>query len=122
MRRARTARFYKNRTQISKKIVSNGHNLLSGRALVGEMRTATRTITVLATLPLAGCSATPTLYMFGSYFPAWMLCGALGVAASLTARAAFIATGFAEGVPHQLLVCSAIGLSFALVVWLVFYG
>jgi hypothetical protein len=86
------------------------------------VQTATRVITVLTTLLLAGCSAAPTLYVFGSYFPAWMLCGALAIAASLAARAAFLSTHFATAVPHQLLVCSSVGLSFALIVWLVFYG
>ncbi len=86
------------------------------------MRTAAQTSIVLTTLLLTGCSARPTLYLFGSYFPAWMLCCLLGIAASLIARASFLAMGLAQSVPHQLLVCSAIGLSFALVAWLVFYG
>lgn len=79
-------------------------------------------LALLGVLPLGGCGASPTLYLFGSYFPAWMLCGVLGAGVSLVTRGVFVAAGLAETLPHQLLVCSAIGTAFALLVWLVFYG
>ena len=78
-------------------------------------------LALMAALPLAGCSAPPTLYMFGSYFPAWMLCGVLGIGAALVARGAFVATGLTETIPHQLLVCAAIGTVVALLVWLLVF-
>ncbi|HEY0105840.1 MAG TPA: YtcA family lipoprotein [Rhizomicrobium sp.] len=76
----------------------------------------------LAAMALAGCGAPPTIYAFGSYFPAWMLCGLLGIAAALIARALFVATGLAQSLPHQLLICSSAGVIVALLVWLVVYG
>ena len=34
-------------------------------------------------LVTAGCSHAPTMNLFGSYFPAWMLCSAIGVVAAV---------------------------------------
>ncbi len=38
------------------------------------------------TLPIAGCSHSPTLNLLGSYFPAWMLCAVVGIVASVIVR------------------------------------
>jgi hypothetical protein len=60
--------------------------------------------------------------MFGSYFPAWMLCGTIGIVAAIVARAVFLTTALADVLPYQLMVCTAIGVVVALVVWLLLYG
>jgi len=60
----------------------------------------------------------PSFELFGAFFPAWMLCGAVGIAGAICARALFVKTGLAEIFPYQLLVCSAIGSTFAMLVWL----
>jgi YtcA-like protein len=74
-------------------------------------------------LALGGCSTgAPSFVLFGAFFPAWMLCGALGIIGAGMARAAFVASGFADVLPYQLFVCSAVGTIVALVVWLSGFG
>ena len=75
-------------------------------------------------LLLSACSAAgaPSFYMFGALFPAWLLCGVIGIVGAGIARAAFVSTGLALLLPYQLFVCTAIGIISAVLVWLVFFG
>jgi|SRR6516164_8633552 len=73
---------------------------------------------------LSGCSAggAPSFDLFGAFFPAWLLCGGIGIAAAGAARFAFVSTGLANALPYQLAVCTAIGVIAALAVWLIGFG
>jgi hypothetical protein len=75
-------------------------------------------------LVLGGCSqgGAPSLVLFGAFFPDWMLCAVLGIVVAIVARVAFVATGLAAVLPYQLLVCSSVGLIFALLAWLIWFG
>lgn len=74
----------------------------------------------IAGITLSGCARTaaPTFGMFGSWFPAWLLCGVIGVLAGIATRIALIATGLSHVVPAQLLLCSAVGVIVACIFWL----
>jgi hypothetical protein len=52
----------------------------------------------LASFCLSGCSAggAPSFDLFGAFFPAWLLCGVIGIAAAGVARVAFISSGLAN--------------------------
>lgn len=67
---------------------------------------------------LGGCAreSAPSLPLMGSYFPAWLVCGLLGVVASVVARIVFIRLGIDELLPLRLLVyvCLALAVAFAL--------
>ena len=54
-------------------------------------------------LPVAGCSYAPTLDLLGSYFPGWMLCTVLGVAAAVIIRQILAVAGINEYVVAPLL-------------------
>jgi YtcA-like protein len=75
-------------------------------------------------ISLTGCSAggAPSFTLFGAFFPAWLLCGLIGVAGAGAARAAFVATGLANALPYQLLVCAAAGVIAATLAWLIWFG
>jgi 4-amino-4-deoxy-L-arabinose transferase-like glycosyltransferase len=77
-----------------------------------------------ALLSLGGCGAagTPSYDLFGAFFPAWLLCGTVGIAGAAAARVVFVSTGVANTLPYQLAVCTAVGVITALVVWLVGFG
>jgi hypothetical protein len=97
-------------------------------SLASKMRARLRTMSRIALLYLAsilgGCSATgaPSFDLFGAFFPAWLLCGVIGIAAAGLARVAFVGSGLANALPYQLAVCTAIGVSTAVMVWLVGFG
>ena len=73
---------------------------------------------------LAGCSANgaPSFDLFGAFFPAWLLCGAIGIAGAAIARVVFVSTGLSNALPYQLVVCTSIGVITAVLFWLVAFG
>jgi hypothetical protein len=78
----------------------------------------------LASVALSGCSGrgAPSFVIVGSYFPGWMVCALIGIAAAIVARIGFLASGLASVLPYQLFVCAAIGLCGALAAWLLWFG
>jgi hypothetical protein len=78
----------------------------------------------LVSYSLGGCSAggAPSFDLFGAFFPAWLLCGIVGIGGAAVARAVFVSSGVANTLPYQLAVCTAIGVITALLVWLVGFG
>ncbi len=78
----------------------------------------------LACVCLGGCSLSgaPSFDLFGAFFPAWLLCGVIGIAGAAIARVAFVGTGLSNALPYQLAVCTAIGVITAILVWLLAFG
>jgi hypothetical protein len=78
----------------------------------------------MLSLILGGCSRSgaPSLVLFGAFFPDWMFCALLGIVVAVVARAVFVATGLSSVLPYQLFVCVSIGLIFALLAWLLWFG
>lgn len=68
---------------------------------------------------MSGCAlrGAPSFILFGAFFPAWMLLAGIASLAAIGARVVLVATGLAEILPLQLLVCVSIGLSLQ---WLLF--
>lgn len=75
-----------------------------------------------AALCLAGCSTSPAQNMFGSFFPAWMLCTAAGIASAVVLRQLFSAFGVSQYLiaPPLTYLCIAVGGT--LLVWLLWFG
>ena len=84
----------------------------------------TRTILFLASVLLSGCSVAgaSSFELFGAFFPARMLCALLGIAGSGAARAVFVGTELSNVIPHQLLVCTGVGVIAATLAWLLSFG
>lgn len=78
----------------------------------------------LVALALGGCSVggAPSFPLFGAFFPAWLLCGAIGVVGAGIARVAFVNSGLSNTLSDQLAICTAIGVIAAVVAWLVWFG
>jgi hypothetical protein len=64
----------------------------------------------------------PSFDLFGAFFPAWLLCGVIGIVGAGAARAAFVGTGLSNILPYQLFVCTAVGVITATVSWLLWFG
>jgi hypothetical protein len=77
-----------------------------------------------ALLLLSGCAdaGAPSFALFGAFFPAWMFCATVGILGAGLARALFVGTGLAAVLPHQLLVCTAIGTIVGIAFWLLVFG
>jgi hypothetical protein len=77
---------------------------------------------VAIALPVAACNYAPTMDLFGSYFPAWMLCAALGIVASVIIRQILAVTGINDYVVAPLLTYAGLAVSATLLAWLLWFG
>jgi hypothetical protein len=77
---------------------------------------------VAITLAVSGCSHAPTMDLLGSYFPAWMLCAAIGILAAVIIRQILVLAGIHEYVVVPLLTYTGFAVSAALLVWLFWFG
>lgn len=75
-------------------------------------------------LTCSGCGVigAPSFNVAGTYFPAWMLSAALGIAAAIIVRMVFVAKGLNRLLPYQLLLCTSLGVIVAVVFWIVFFA
>jgi|SRR6516225_2326530 hypothetical protein len=77
---------------------------------------------VAIVLPIVGCSYSPTLELLGSYFPAWMLCAAIGIVAAIVTRQILAVAGINDYVIAPLLTYAALAVSATLLAWLFWFG
>jgi hypothetical protein len=75
---------------------------------------------LLAPLLLASCSRAPSFDILGSYFPAWLICLALGVV--LTAAIRWLLVRFQILLVFPIVVYPSLAALFAFGMWLVFYS
>lgn len=77
-----------------------------------------------AAATVSGCAqrGAPSFVFFGAFFPDWMLVAGIGILAAMGMRVALVATGLADVVPLQLLVCVSTGLTIAILIWLLWFG
>jgi hypothetical protein len=100
---------------------------LGARGMARQLKPRTNAVFGLLSfgyLTLTDCSGggAPSFDLFGAFFPAWLLCGIIGIAGAAVARVVFVSTGVANTLPYQLAVCTAIGVITAILVWLVGFG
>ncbi|MBC3861530.1 hypothetical protein H8K32_05400 [Undibacterium jejuense] len=81
-------------------------------------------VSPLLALSLSACAhpASPSFTLFGTFFPAWLVCAIIGIVIAIVARIAMIALKLSTILPFQLFVCSAIGLIGALLIWITWFG
>src|ERR1700752_2101065 len=85
------------------------------RGLLGLWRVA-------MALPVAACNSAPTMDLFGSYFPAWMLCAAVGIVAAIIIRQILAVAGINDYVVAPLLTYAGLAVSATLLAWLLWFG
>jgi hypothetical protein len=77
---------------------------------------------VAIALPVAACNYAPTMDLFGSYFPAWMLCAALGIVATVIIRQILVLADISDYVVAPLLTYAGLAVSATLFAWLLWFG
>jgi hypothetical protein len=77
---------------------------------------------VMISLTVSGCSRAPTMDLFGSFFPAWMLCAAIGIVAAVATRQILAVAGINDYVVAPLLTYAALAVSATLLAWLLWFG
>ena len=97
----------------------------SGARLSGSWRSCGRrslALFVPALLCPAGCSQSPSLNVLGSFFPAWLLCSAIGVAAAVLCRVLLGAVRLHRHVLAPQLAYLAVAVAVTLFTWLIRFG
>jgi hypothetical protein len=64
----------------------------------------------------------PSINLFGTFFPSWMLCAIAGVVVAVVAHKVIAAVGLRSEVKPPVLVYSSLALAGAFLIWLVRYG
>jgi hypothetical protein len=77
---------------------------------------------VAIALPVTACNYAPTMDLFGSYFPAWMLCTALGIVTAVFIRQILAVAGINDYVVAPPLTYAALAVSATLLAWLLWFG
>jgi hypothetical protein len=76
-----------------------------------------------ATMLLAtGCSRAPTFNILGSFFPAWILCGVLGILLTVGVRILFVRFNFEQELSPLIVVYPCLAAFFTFSIWLLFFS
>ena len=76
---------------------------------------------LMALIFLTGCRGAPSINLVGSFFPAWMLCVALGVLGSLVLRRIFVRTQVEPHLGPLPVVYFCLWILLTLSTWLIFF-
>jgi hypothetical protein len=90
-----------------------------------DSATPRRTIRVAAataTVLVAGCSRAPSFNLLGSFFPAWILCGAIGILLAVAVRLFFVRIKLEQQLTQLILVYPCLAAFFTFTLWLLFFS
>jgi hypothetical protein len=88
----------------------------------GLLQVATSGLCVAAVLLDAGCSRAPSFNILGSFFPAWLLCGIVGIVLAVVTRFIFLRTNFEKELSPLILVYPCLALFYTFTTWLLFFS
>jgi YtcA family len=71
---------------------------------------------------VAGCSRAPSFNILGSFFPAWILCGVIGILLTVFARVLLVRQKFEEELSPLILVYPCLAAFFTFTVWLLLFS
>lgn len=90
-------------------------------------RTRTATLCLMAVACGAllfgtGCSRAPSFNILGSFFPAWILCGVVGIVLTVLVRVFFVRAKLEQELTPLIVVYPCIALFFTFTTWLLFFS
>jgi YtcA family len=74
-----------------------------------------------ASLLIAGCARAPTFNLLGSFFPAWIVCGVIGILLTLATRLFFIRIKLDQQLKPLVVVYLCLAALFTFTLWLLFF-
>jgi hypothetical protein len=86
------------------------------------LRGAAVTCASAAVTLAAGCSREPSLNILGSFFPAWILCGVIGILLTILVRLAFVRLNFERELWLPLVVYPCLAACLTFITWLIFFS
>ena len=87
----------------------------------GRARRRTYGTIAAAALALLATGCDPLINVFGSFFPAWVVCMVAGTALTIAIRPLLVVLGLERHLGPLLLVYPSLGLLLTMLTWLVFF-
>ena len=87
-----------------------------------KLRLAATAASAAVIVSATGCSRAPTFNILGSFFPAWILCGVLGIALAAIVRVIFVRTNFEQELSPLILIYPCLAAFFTFTIWLLFFS
>jgi hypothetical protein len=89
----------------------------------GLKRTPAAGVACAAALLATGCSRAPSFNILGSFFPAWIVCGVIGILLAVAVRLFFVYIKLEDKLLLPLiLVYPCLTLFFTFTLWLLFFS
>ncbi len=73
----------------------------------------------IAGFGLSGCARTPSVDVFGSFFPVWMFCMAGGILTTVIVRALLVRLRMEDELGPRPLIYPAMAVLFTCIIWMV---
>lgn len=89
---------------------------------MGKLRSAVIGACTAAMLAATGCSRAPSFNILGSFFPAWILCGVIGILLTAGVRVLFVRANFEQELSPLILIYPSLAAFFTFLIWLVFFS
>jgi|ERR1700728_4443028 hypothetical protein len=99
----------------------NGHSVTRALKLRILRRGGVAASCWAASLLLVGCSRAPTFNLLGSVFPAWIVCGVIGILLTLAVRLFFIRIKLDQQLKPLVVVYVCLAALFTFTLWLLFF-
>jgi hypothetical protein len=74
-----------------------------------------------AAMLIAGCSRAPTFNLLGSFFPAWIVCGVIGILLTVAFRLFFVRIKLEQQLKPLIVVYTCLAALFTFTLWLLFF-
>jgi YtcA family len=88
----------------------------------GQLRPAVIAACASLVLGPTGCSRAPSLNILGSFFPAWILCGVVGIVLTVVVRIFFVRANFEKELSQLALVYPCLAAFFTFSIWLLIFS
>lgn len=73
-------------------------------------------------LSATGCTRAPSFNIIGSYFPAWILCGVVGILLAAAVRVLLVRWKLEPEMSPLIVVYPCLAAFFTFLIWLVFFS
>ena len=80
-----------------------------------------RLLRILPALLLSGCAAAPSMDVFGSYFPAWMICMVPAMLLAFAVHAVLVRVRLASEVGPVAVFYPCLVVLFSSLIWLIYF-
>ena len=101
--------------------MQKGHKV-TGKSNSPIFRPTIRVAVAASMLLVAGCSRAPSFNILGSFFPAWILCGVIGILLAVAVRLFFVRIKLEQQLKPLILVYPCLAAFFTFTLWLLFFS